>query len=404
MNSSEALVFRLCTKSFLSIWSYASPRGKDPGKELCDILVVCDPDLIIFSVKDVGFKESESIYADWERWQRKAIEESSKQIYGAERWINQSKYVVTKEGRTALEFPDAAQRQIHRVAVALGGQGKAPLYFGDLGKGFVHVFDEVSLGVVMDELDTISDFVGYLSDKEQLYARGAKTLVQSGGEEDLLALYLQNGREFPDDADSIILDVGLWGAFIGTPEYRSKKEADETSYVWDRLIETLPEDFRCERLVAEDPFSSTTLPDIEKATRVMARENRFCRRLLGKQFIEFLELSGSREVRARIVPSLSGVQYVFLACSHDEERKRRLAELAARCFVVRGLKREQSLVIGIATEQYEPGKGYSLDVLYLNKKDWTAYDQEQLQYLQRELGYFSHPRKFHLREDEYPGQ
>ena len=404
MNASEELVFRLCKKSFLSMWSYASPRGKDSGRELCDILVVCDPDVVILSVKDIGFKESQRIYADWERWRRKAIEQSSKQIYGAERWINEAKYVVTRDGETALDFPDVARRQIHRVAVALGGQGKAALYFGDFGKGFVHVFDEVSLGVVMKELDTISDFVGYLGAKEQLYARGAKTVFASGGEENLLASYLQNGREFPDEADLIILDGGLWGAFIGTPQYRAKKEADEASYVWDRLIETLAEDFRSEKLVAEDPFSSTKLPDIEKVIRVMAREDRFCRRLLGKGFIEFLELSARREVRARIVPSLSRVQYVFLACPQDEDRKYRLAELAARCFVVRGLKREHCLVIGIATEQYEPGKGYSLDVLYLDKEDWTADDQEQLAYLQRESGYFTHSQQSQLREDEYPGQ
>ena len=50
LNSTEQFVYRTCRKSFLSLWSYANPRGK-PGKELCDILIVCEPDLVIFSVK-----------------------------------------------------------------------------------------------------------------------------------------------------------------------------------------------------------------------------------------------------------------------------------------------------------------------------------------------------------------
>ena len=49
----EAFAHSVCRQSFLSLWSYASPQGRTPGKELCDILVVCDPDIIIFSVKEV---------------------------------------------------------------------------------------------------------------------------------------------------------------------------------------------------------------------------------------------------------------------------------------------------------------------------------------------------------------
>jgi len=46
MNKSEEFVSKLCEKTFLSLWCYRNPQGKDKGKELCDILVVCDPDKI----------------------------------------------------------------------------------------------------------------------------------------------------------------------------------------------------------------------------------------------------------------------------------------------------------------------------------------------------------------------
>jgi hypothetical protein len=51
VNQSEEYLARLCRRSFLSLWSYPTPQGKNAGKELCDCLVVCDPDVIIFSVK-----------------------------------------------------------------------------------------------------------------------------------------------------------------------------------------------------------------------------------------------------------------------------------------------------------------------------------------------------------------
>ncbi len=265
------------------------------------------------------------------------------------------------------------------------------------------MFDEVSLDIVMNELDTISDFIKYLDDKERLYLSGTETIFTSGGEEDLLALYLHRGREFPGAPGLVVLDGELWRAIAGKAEYRAKKETDKISYVWDRLIETLSEDYRTDGLLSEYPYSTTQLSEVELAIRAMARENRFSRRLLGKNFMEFLDLTKAKKVRSRVVPSLSGTQYVFLACPHGEDREFRLAELAARCFVVRGLNPNSELVVGIATEQYVPGKGFSLDVIYLHKPSWTAEDQKQLEYLQRQFGYFSNPVQSKIREDEYSG-
>jgi hypothetical protein len=56
INKAEEFVFHICRETFLSLWSYANPLGKN-GKELCDILIVCDPDIVIFSVKEIEFKE-----------------------------------------------------------------------------------------------------------------------------------------------------------------------------------------------------------------------------------------------------------------------------------------------------------------------------------------------------------
>ena len=121
LNETERLVFELCTKSFLSLWSYANPQGKTTGKELCDILVVCEPDIIIFSVKEVAFAEEGDDKVNQARWFKRAIEDSVKQIYGAERWLSSASHVIWKDGTRGLSLPEASGRRVHRVAVALGG-------------------------------------------------------------------------------------------------------------------------------------------------------------------------------------------------------------------------------------------------------------------------------------------
>jgi len=394
-NESEQLVYDICKKSFLSLWSYANPLGKNL-KELCDTLIVCDPDIIIISVKDIQITDSGDISTDSKLWRKRAIDASVKQIYGAERWIEGASHVIRSDGSVGIRLPEKRNRRIHRVAIALGDQGKAPISFGDFGKGFIHVFDKVSLNIIMGELDTIRDFVEYLSAKEILYLSGKKTLFH-GGEEDLLAIYLHEGRQFPDKFDVFVVDDTLWGGFKESEVYKAKKEADEISYAWDRLTEIL-----CKDILHGNLEFGSELNDSEIAVRTMAREDRFGRRLLGKSFIEFYELARQTKVRSRMVLGTSNITYVFLCMPHGEDRSYRKAELGGRCLVARGLNKDRDTVIGLATEKYEKGKGFSFDLLYLNIPKWTDELQEQIEYAQKEFGYFANPQSIQIHEDEYP--
>src|SRR5437016_151255 len=126
MTRSEELVHSLCTKSFFSLWSYARPRGKK-GKELCDILVVCDPDVLIFSVKEVRAPDGAESETEWERWRRAAIDDSVRQLYGAQRWLSSADSVIQHDGRAGLPLPDQISRRVHRIAVALGSGGQFPI-------------------------------------------------------------------------------------------------------------------------------------------------------------------------------------------------------------------------------------------------------------------------------------
>ncbi|MHC4251895.1 MAG: hypothetical protein ACYS9X_22475 [Planctomycetota bacterium] len=145
---SEEVVYQLCRKTFLSLWSYANPLNS-LGKELCDVLVVCDPDVVVFSVKETSFGNSGDPNIDHERWRRRAIEASVRQIYGAERWIKANRNVIKSDGQPGLVLP--CRRRLHRVAVALGGEGKPFFNEGDFGRGYVHVLDENALLVALTE-------------------------------------------------------------------------------------------------------------------------------------------------------------------------------------------------------------------------------------------------------------
>jgi hypothetical protein len=394
MNEAELLVYRVCRNSFLSLWSHMNPKKKPQGKELCDVLIVCEPDVIIFSVKQIALTNTGRPAIDTERWRRRAIDESSKQIYGAERILRMSSHVIRSDSSLGAVLPDAGNIRVHRVAVALGGKGQVALAFGDFGKGFIHVMDELSFLTLLKELDTITDFVAYLTAKEAFCQSQAKVRFD-GPEENLLAVYLHRGRKFPKNNDAVAVGDGLWNQVIAKEEYKRKQTANKDSYVWDGLIERFAQDFLSGQLEFAPGPSET-----ERALRQMAREDRFARRILGKSFKEFMD--NSQKVLSRMMNSPSGVVYVFLALPREMPRKARAAELGNRCFVARGLNQQSMHVVGIATERYERGQGFSLDLCNLFKLTWSAQDQKHMEAMQKDLGYFSSPNVTRDSEDEYP--
>lgn len=133
-------------------------------------MVVCDPHVIIISVKDVILR-SEKELAGIERWHRKAVEASVSQIYGAERRLQNMSKIKFGDGSEGLVLPDKAARKIHRLAVAFGSKGEVPIRAGNFGKGFVHVMNEQSFFMLLSELDTITDLIDYLTAKEEFAKR-----------------------------------------------------------------------------------------------------------------------------------------------------------------------------------------------------------------------------------------
>lgn len=387
LTPSERFVTDLSRRSFLRLWTHPNPKGKK-GKELCDCLVVCGPYIVIISVKENEYRDTGDS-TGWERWAKAAIEKSASQIWGAERWLDTVDEVIRHDGR-AFTLPQKSERKYHRVSVSLGGQGQVPIKWGDFGNGFVHVCDEHSVGVVFSALDTITDFVEFLSASEALVTSGTYPLFAGGGIEDLVALYLSHGRSFniaPDldkQPDMLIIHSDLWSGFSASEEFKEMKADLSRSYAWDRLIELYTHD-----LLTDGMFDmyNKEVTNNELALMAMALQPRGYRANLAEALLEFME-EPQRRIASRVVLGLGKTAFVFLA-GPSSDREFRSRELVLRCLVVRGRLPDVITVVGIATDR--PGTseiGYSSDLVYLHMPDWSAKDEADVTGIQNDLGYF----------------
>jgi hypothetical protein len=448
----ERYLAKLCQRSFLSLWSYPAvyrdegrPSGKGDGKEVCDLLVIFENHIIIFSDKDCEFRNTGRIEVDWPRWFKRAIQKSAVQVYGAESWIKRSPHNLYIDKQCSKPFPislPSPERAVfHRIVVAhngsqrcqeaLGGSGSLminstltddkghfarPFTVGqiDPSRGYVHVFDDTTLNIVMNTLDTISDFTSYLVKKEKLLTGAMR--ISAAGEEEMLALYLKNLNSneehefiFPGGgkADGVFLAEGLWEGHIASPERRAQLRADKVSYAWDKLIES----FTHHAMTGTQYFNSgSTLNRQEHMYRAMAREPRTRRRVLAIAFREVLERSErSKSLReARVIPPWrkGETAYVFMtlrrpeSAPEDEYRGKRVQLLWDYCMVTK-LKEKAAIVVGIATDA-GLGSYRSEDICYLDDSDWGADAVAEAQEIQERLGILKETKLTRSREYEYP--
>ena len=101
------------------------------------------------------------------------------------------------------------------------------------GRRVVHVLDEVTVEVLLEELDTVPDLVDYLSCKERYFGANG-VFMHVAGEEELLAQYMctmENGRHalpnVPPGTGSVALLEGDWRFYRSSPQPAAKREADQ---------------------------------------------------------------------------------------------------------------------------------------------------------------------------------
>jgi hypothetical protein len=449
VTAAERRLAQLCRRSFLSLWSYPAvfrdqgQKNGGDGKEICDLLVVFENHIIIFSDKDCEFRDTGDLEREWRRWYKKAVLKSAEQVFGAQRWIHQFPNRLFLDRKCKVPFPialpDPNQAVFHRIVVAhngarrcremMGGSGSLmlnnvsvgnahfdlPFTIGQIDpeKGFVHVFDDTTLDIVMSTLDTISDFIAYLAKKEQFLT--GERMVSAAGEEELLAVYFRKLNSSGEhdfvikgDYDGLAFTEGFWKHFVSSPERRAQVEQDRISYSWDALIEKF-----VFHAMTDTQYSSNQKPlnEQEIMFRLMAREPRTRRRLLATSLHEVLERSvqSQRPWDARVMaPShLGDSYYVFLCVSHlsdmsDEEyRNIRLNLLSEYCQVVKLKWPDATKIVGIATES-GLDEQRSEDLIYLDAADWNAEAEAQARENQSRLGLLKEMKLNMSRVHEYP--
>ncbi len=280
-------------------------------------------------------------------------------------------------------------------------------------KGYVHVFDDTTLDIVMSTLDTISDFTRYLTKKERFLT--GDQMVRAAGEEELLAAYLgqmnsagEHDFVIKADFDLLVFDEGPWERFICSPERRAQIESDRISYAWDKLIEK----FVLHAITGTQYFTSgRPLSEQELMFRLLAREPRTRRRLLATSLHEVLERSIDSRTTwdARVMPpsNVGDPHYVFVIvkrkpdASDEDYRTFRVQLLSDYCHVAK-LKYPQARdIIGIATESGE-AKRRSEDLLYLNTSSWSAEAEAEAREIQERFGLLKNVRSSTSPEYEYP--
>src|ERR1700733_10881257 len=145
----ERLLADLGDSAFLNLWSYPNlfydkkQGGKGDGKELCDMLVVCGDDVIIFSDKHIKCQEDKALDVVWPRYYRKAVREALKQINGANRIICEFPEKIYTDSactqRLPIALPPAAARRTHGVVVASGAYKAVQTHHRDDSGSFIIV-------------------------------------------------------------------------------------------------------------------------------------------------------------------------------------------------------------------------------------------------------------------------
>lgn len=440
VNESERLLFRLCRRSFLSLWAHANLHtdqdmraGKGSAKEFADVLVVFGDDVIIFSDKHVSFQAEKDVRTAWGRWYRRAVVDSSKQLHGAMGWVQRFPNRVFLDPKCTrplpIQIPPPERARYHLVAITRGSfdacaahfpgslgthqirtdlEGKAhegaPFTIGvlDRSKRFVHVFDEYSLEVLMDEMDTITDFVRYLRARET-FLLDEDTLVIATGEEQLIASYIVNSNnerraflpEYEEGKpDFVMLDESHYPALKARAEYLQMRKDNARSRIWDEMVERF--------IQLGDP--AMVLPGIvqpndetEQALRIMATEPRFRRRVLIEALTGLLENAAAAPSgrRARVFTTRQDphLVYIFLVLpqreseSYEEYRRHRASVLHAyvRCAKLKFPAGETFIGIGLDHPSRRQ-KGGSEDLIIFNCVEFTDEGRAEAERMRHDLG------------------
>lgn len=425
-NIGEEFVNEIAFHSFIEHWCYPSPKDEcGDKKEICDLLILFAENLIIISVKNYEFKDFYS------RYFRRTIEKAVKQIYGAERKLLKSdREIFIKHPKRAIEkFPKEKIKNIYRVIINLGeGVRFYPFNQETKDEKFITLLDKEAFQTIVQELDTIPDFLEYLRKREELFADKTVTILPgdeddfpadtanqffdyaqqqfepnekqsiliSGTEHDILAHYLKNERTFPEYIQSkkyngmfVQLD-GNWSDFNARKQVKTKRKLDKNSYFLDELVK-------------REILTNIKANSIELATAIMSFD-RFNRRIISNNFLEFFDtyndVKGNFLARRYADFDGTGIVFAFYPKEMPQEMVNTLLEIALDSFCVYSNYKSKSMILIATTNEFKQFKmGLVKDIVpFSTEKELQIKKDVEL------LGWFTNHEEIKVTEKEYPDE
>ncbi len=436
LTESEHRLVKLGEKVFMGLWSYPNPMMLTSSgfQELCDLLVICGDTVLVFSDKNIKYNENKAPLVAWRRWERKAVLESIKQLHHAENIIRDNPGMIwlNKNQRLPISIPSKENLKIHLICVANGvaeackkffGPGcSGSLRFSNMGlvkdfkpeefsalnsveqqqylnmslffthdyepsKTFVHVFDDYSFPFVLNELNTLTDFVWYLEEKERFLRCIPVTYT---GEEDLLFRYLHNfddkrqmhtfmPTEDERNCDGCLFFEEDWESLKRSRRYLSKVKADRESYFWDELLRD--NSFCTLNDITKIVYQSKP-SDKDILLRYMAMEDRLSRRAFSHAILGAINRCEKDQIRmtafmSKVTP---GLLYMFLQIdairfdTYQNYVSTRRNMLENYVHYAKAKCTEENIdvtrVIGIAIEPPKHRAVRGTDMVYVEFKDW----------------------------------
>ena len=428
VNRTEKLLGKLCDRAFLQAWTYPNlHRAK--GTELCDLLVVFDDHIFIFSIKNIKFSTKVDVHTAWERWKNRAITKQLKSLRGAKNSILDRPDEIYLDAKCKDPFPldiSGGGYKIHKILVAHGAAEACQKFFGMhnstgsllieygnekntnglfSGAPFslfmdkqdpVHVLDSHTLDIVLGELDTARDFTQYLVAKE--YAIEKNAVLSYYGEEDLLANYFgnfdeSNNKHFisVNEGHWAVIEEDQWDSIRNSAPYMRKIAANEVSYFWDSILHMM-----CKLVLDGSASGNDKLFSWRSPIYEMAKEPRIIRRYLAEGLLYSIQKqkdsqkNSAAEFRYVALGQsyYKSTAYVLLWVDYSSEQSEneflqmRREMLKIACGAAKNLRPEFTKIVGIAYGLSDKGKVtlgnlsfLGFDFLLLDCKEWTEEDK-----------------------------
>lgn len=418
----EEAVNTLAFNTYLKYWCFPGPKDeKGSKKEICDLLILFRNTMIILSVKNYGFK------GNYDRYFRSTLDKAVSQVAGAERRLaDDSRLLFIRHADLGeMRFDPSKYQRIHRIIV---NHNTAPLFYpgGRLtstGK-YVHIFNWDAFLCVVKELDTIPDFIQYLTERELIFKdkkttimngteeswdsnvqnsfhefntaqldSGPNFLLISGTENDLLADYLWHDRKFNKhfydtsyNGGSFQLD-GKWQDYSSQKEVQLKKAADFASYFVDEFLKN-------EVLYKQESSN------LELAVELLSL-SRFERRIVGSQFLSMLTQykNLAKENIVRRYGKTGDLVIAFVLFSRDIPREMMvlLSQIAADGYAYWNKYQDKKIaIIGFSQD----GSGFVFGLL--NVEPFSAEHEEITRLNLSDLKWFTNFEVFMVNHKEYP--